>query len=309
MVQTDSVDKEKILVICGPTCVGKSDFAVDAAKKYDGEIIGVGSVQVYKLLDIGSGKITREEMRGVPHYLIDVKMPDESFSVVDFLNEAKPLITDIISRGKLPIIVGGTGFYINALLHGYKCGGSAPDKPLRIKLKKTEVLLGDGALYDALSRTEPELKSERADLFRTVRRFERAMTPPYGEYIDVDEDEEYDALLVVMDADRAKLEEKAAARIEKMFAAGLLDEVRSLKMYHKFRCMQSVGYKSVLLGLSNDMSDDEIKTNMRQEYHDLIKKQQTFFRWIKWSNKYVLYNWDYAGAEKAIKEFITRGLR
>lgn len=109
MVQTDSVDKEKILVICGPTCVGKSDFAVDAAKKYDGEIIGVDSVQVYKLLDIGSGKITREEMRGVPHYLIDVKMPDESFSVVDFLNEAKPLITDIISRGKLPIIVGGTG--------------------------------------------------------------------------------------------------------------------------------------------------------------------------------------------------------
>ncbi len=111
-------NKEKIIAIAGPTCVGKSDYAVDIALRYNGEIVGADSVQIYKYLDIGSGKITKEEMRGVPHYLIGIKEPDEPFTVVDFLSEAKPIISDIISRGKLPVVVGGTGFYINALLHG-----------------------------------------------------------------------------------------------------------------------------------------------------------------------------------------------
>ena len=121
MVQANSMtnNKEKIIVIGGPTCIGKSDYAVELALKYNGEVVGADSVQVYKYFDIGSGKITEFEMKGVPHHLISIKDPRESFTVVDFLDEAKRTITDIIQRNKLPIIVGGTGFYINSLLHTY----------------------------------------------------------------------------------------------------------------------------------------------------------------------------------------------
>ncbi len=294
--------KEKIVVIGGPTCIGKSDYAVELALKHNGEIIGADSVQIYKYLDIGSGKITKEEMRGIPHYLINIKEPDESFTVVDFMTEAKPIITDIISRGKLPILVGGTGFYINALLHGYDCGHVGPDANMREELIEAEKRHGTGYLYLRLKELEPNTPVRENDMPRITRRLELLLSP--GDMPAPDPDREaYDALLVVMDADREAIDAKAAKRISKMIDGGFLREVAGLERYFGCRALGSVGYAEAVCGLKNGLTREEIEADMRHGYHALIKKQQTFFKWIKWRKKAFVTNWNYESANNAVKEF------
>ncbi len=297
---------EKIIVIGGPTCVGKSDKAVDIALEYGGEVVSADSVQIYRGLDIGSGKITKDEMRGVPHHMIDIIDPYETFTVMDFAERAKKVITDIISRGKLPVVVGGTGFYINALIHGYDCGKAKPDPMLRRQLKLMEERNGKGFLYMLLKKLDPETSLSANDMPRIERKLERLLAP------DRDMNEQpagrdmYDALFVVMDADREKLDEKAARRISAMMDAGLMEEVERLLPYRNFPCMGSVGYKQCLTGLNSHMPRCDIEESMRVAYHGLIKKQQTFFRWIRWDNKIYARNWEMAEADRAIKEFINK---
>ena len=311
MVQANSVKKkERILVIGGPTGVGKSAYAVNVALKYNGEIISADSVQVYKNLNIGSGKITCEEMHGIPHHLIDIVEPTEEFNVVDFMELAKACITDIISRGKLPIIVGGTGFYINALLHGYNCGNNGPNFPLRERLDKLEKKHGKGYLYSRLVEMDAKTEVRKNDMPRIIRQLELMLAPTVESaedapvYADM-----YDALLVIMDADRDKLDDIAVKRIDKMFEDGLMYEVRNLENFYTCRALHSVGYADVRTGIIYRFDDEQIKSMMHLNYHRLIKKQQTFFRWLKWDNKVSIYNWDTASADKAIKEFVNNGLR
>lgn len=306
MVQKNSLtEKEKILVIGGPTGVGKSAYAVDIALKYNGEIISADSVQVYRNLDIGSGKITKEEMRGVPHYMIDIIDPTQNFTVVDFIENARRHITDIISRGKLPIVVGGTGFYINALLHGYSCGNNGPDYVLRDRLLRLEKKYGKGYLYDKLTAIDKNTAVRKNDMPRITRQLELILRPPAADaedtpiYTDM-----YNALLVIMDADRDRLDDIAVKRIDKMFEDGLMREVRGLENFYTCRALLSVGYNDVKEGIINELDDTQIKSMMHLSYHKLIKKQQTFFRWLKWDNKVIVYNWDTAEADKAIKEFV-----
>lgn len=157
MVQKNCLNK--LIIIVGPTGVGKSDYGVDVALNHNGEIINADSVQIYKGLDIGSGKIKKEEMKGVPHHLLSLIDPSEQFTVVDFSNKAKECIKDIQSRGKLPIVVGGTGFYVNALLHDYDCGDAGPDYELRDRLRKLEEENGEGYLAELLYSLKPDRKS------------------------------------------------------------------------------------------------------------------------------------------------------
>lgn len=309
MVQKDSLTalKERIIVIGGPTCIGKSDYAVELATKLDGEIISADSIQIYRGLDIGSGKITKQEMRGVPHHMIDIVDPEDPFTVVDFTTRAGELIRDIILRGKMPIIVGGTGFYINALLHGYKCGKAKPNPVLRQHLRDLEAKNGKGYLYDMLLRVNPHTKVKANDMPRIERQLEIHLSADD----DNDDDEPdstdlYDALLIIMNADRSKLDALAAKRISKMFDLGLVEEVKKLRPKSKYACMSSVGYKDVLVGLSCGMPREEMEESMRSSYHALIKKQQTFFRWIKWENKVVIYDGDDREANAAIEEFLRK---
>lgn len=308
MVQAHSVKraKEKIVVIGGPTGIGKSAYGVELALRYNGEIISADSIQIYRGLNIGSGKITAEEMRGVPHHMLDIIDPEDEFTVVDFTERAQKLITDIISRGKVPMIVGGTGFYINALLHGYKCGRAKPNKQLRTHLRELEAER-KGTLYEMLLRFNPHTKVRENDMPRIERQLEIYLTP---EEDKTDEEPEsidlYDALLIVMNADRKKLDALAAERISKMFDAGLIEEVKGLAPKSKYQCMSSVGYKDVLTGLSCDMTRQEMEESMRASYHGLIKKQQTFFRWIKWDNKVIVYDGDTTDADRAIGEFLKK---
>lgn len=311
MVQTNSLTspKERVIVIGGPTCVGKSEYAVDVALKYGGEVVSADSVQIYRGLDIGSGKITTEEMRGVPHHMLDIVDPSENnFSVAMYIERAKHTITDIIQRGKLPIIVGGTGFYINALLHGYNCGGSGPNYKLRRRLQALQVKHKNNYLYDKLVKITPWTTVHENDLVRIIRQLELLLSP----HCDSDDStavycDAYDAVLVIMDADREKLDERAARRIEEMFAAGLMKEVEGLRDYFGNRCMDSVGYREVADGITYGRSEDKIKEDMKISYHRLIKKQQTFFRWLQWKNKVSLYNWERTTADAYIDKFVRSG--
>lgn len=311
MVQTNSITspKERVIVIGGPTCVGKSEYAVDVALKYGGEVVSADSVQIYRGLDIGSGKITTEEMRGVPHHMLDIVDPSENnFSVAMYIERAKHTITDIIQRGKLPIIVGGTGFYINALLHGYNCGGSGPNYKLRRRLQALQAKHKNNYLYDKLVKITPWTTVHENDLVRIIRQLELLLSP----HCDRDDStavycDAYDAVLVIMDADREKLDERAARRIEGMFAAGLMKEVEGLRDYFENRCMDSVGYREVADGITYGRSEDKIKEDMKISYHRLIKKQQTFFRWLQWKNKVSLYNWERTTADECIDKFVRSG--
>ena len=306
MVQADSLNKERIIVIGGPTCVGKSDYAVNIALKYDGEIVNADSVQLYKYLDIGSGKLTEEEMKGVPHHLMDILEPYvERYSVALYLEAAKHTITDIISRGKMPVVVGGTGFYINALLHGYNCGGAGPNYELRRRLEGLEKKFGKGYLYDMLLQLDKDTLLHPNDTVRVIRQLELYLSPQRdAEDSTTVYHDAYDAVLVVMDADRAKLDERAAKRIEGMFSAGFMKEVRGLARYFGYKCMDTVGYKEAVAGIRLGKSDDEIKADMRASYHKLIKKQQTFFKWRQWKDKVVLYDWDEREANDRIARFM-----
>ena len=312
MVQTDNIkptDKERIIVIGGPTCVGKSDYAVKVALEIGGEVINADSVQIYKGLDIGSGKLTQEEMRGVPHHLMDIVDPsDDSYTVALYIRQAKSTITDIISRGKWPIIVGGTGFYINALLHGYNCGNAGPNHELRRRLEGLEKKYGTGYLFDMLCEIEKDTQIHENDKVRIIRRLELLLSPSS----DTDGSTNvyhnaYDALFILMDADRAALDDRAARRIDGMFKAGIMDEVKGLSAYYDRRCMESVGYREIVEGIALGRTENEIKEDMRLSYHKLIKKQQTFFKWLQWNGKVVLMNWKTTEADKRIAEFVARG--
>lgn len=301
MVQKNCVTN-KIIVVAGPTGVGKSDYAVELALNYNGEVVNADSVQVYKGLNIGSGKITEEEMKGVPHHLLSFLEPSNQFTVVDYINSAKACIKDIQSRNKLPIIVGGTGFYINALLHNFDCGKTGPDYALRDELRRLENIYGKGYLADLLLSINPDSQIHPQDTTRVIRQLELY----YSQESTKNEKEasDIDALLIIMDADRNLLDEKAGIRINKMISSGLIDEVSSLKDYYQYRCLDTIGYKEVKTGLLNNQPVDTIIANMKKSYHSLIKKQQTFFRWIKWDNKVIIYNWDYSSVGDSINDYL-----
>lgn len=309
MVQENSLSspiKEKIIVIAGPTGIGKSAYGVKVAQKYNGEIVSADSVQIYRGLDIGSGKITKEEMQGITHHLLDVVDPYEEYTVVDFILKARSVITDIIERGKLPVVVGGTGFYINALLHGYNCGSTGPDKNLRNKLKALEEKNGSGYLYKTLNRIDPVTTVMQNDYPRIVRSLELLLKPRFDKDATSDYDDVYDALLVIMDADRDILDNLAEKRIRTMIDAGLENEVKNLKRFYETKVLSSVGYREMKYYISNSdtVTLEDTITEMRQSYHQLIKKQQTFFRWLKWNNKISAYNGDMMAANAAIKKFV-----
>lgn len=304
------INKQKLIVVAGPTGVGKSDFGVELARKYNGEIISADSVQVYEGLDIGSGKITEEEMRGIPHHMLGFISPKKDFTVMQFIRKAKTLIKQIAARGKVPMIVGGTGFYINALLHGYRCGNCPPDKKLRSRLDYVNAMGGHNSLYYILESFDTQARTIYGDKVRIIRELEMIMNPKYDSQNEYDYADVYDALVLIMDADRNLLDEHAGKRIMKMIDAGLLDEINNLKEFWDCRCMSTVGYREFVAHLSDPdlVSFDEAYSTAKKSYHALIKKQQTYFRWMKWDNKMVLMNGDRKNVHKTIKEFLKSGI-
>ncbi len=276
-----------LLIIAGPTAVGKSDLSVDLAKKLNGEIISVDSMQIYKHMDIGSAKISKEEMGGIPHYLIDFVDPEKEFSVAEFKELATEKIKDIQMRGKLPILVGGTGLYINSIICDMNFAESDKDEEYRKELDKIAEEYGNEYLHEMLKEIDPE--SYESIHFNNRKRVIRALETykltgkPFSSFKAKNSiyKTSYNIYYYVLNMDRAKLYERINKRVDIMFNKGLLEEVKSLKkmgLTDDMQSMKGIGYKEVLYYLDGKISLSQCEEMIKQGSRNYAKRQLTWFR-------------------------------
>lgn len=279
--------KKPLIILTGPTAVGKTKASIDLAKALNGEIISADSMQVYKYMDIGSAKIRPEEMQGVPHYLVDVLEPDEEFHVVRFQQMAKQAMREIYDKGKVPIVVGGTGFYIQALLYDIDFTESNEDNIYRSQLEQIAKEQGAQHLHDLLREVDPE--SADAIHANNVKRVIRALEfyKQTGEKISQHNETErakespYDFCYFVLTDQRQHLYDRIDQRVDQMLQEGLVAEVEALKNkgYTKdMVSMQGLGYKEVLDYLNGECTLEEAVYVLKRDTRHFAKRQLTWFR-------------------------------
>lgn len=281
--------KPKVAVILGPTATGKSHCGIELAKRLNGEIISGDSMLVYKKMNIGTAKPTAEELASVPHHLIDILPPEAEFSVVDFKALAEPLIADINNRGKLPIIVGGTGLYIKALLENYEFNTVEECSELRQELEEFAKSSGNAALHAKLRQIDPAA-AERLhsnDVRRVIRAIEAAEG---GEKITHQKAGEwpYDAVVFGLRMERDVLYARINDRVDKMLADGLVEETKALLdggLAADALSMRSIGYRQMTWYLQGAMARDAAVDKLKQATRNFAKRQFTWYRqmpYIKW---------------------------
>nr|WP_304286177.1 tRNA (adenosine(37)-N6)-dimethylallyltransferase MiaA [Clostridium paraputrificum] len=279
--------KKKILVIGGPTAVGKTELSIELAKRLNGEIISADSMQIYKYMDIGSAKVSKEEMNGVVHHLIDVVDPSENFSVADYKEQGEKAIKEIISRGKLPIIVGGTGLYINSLTCNMNFTEAEKDEEYRKDLDKLANEHGNNYIHEMLKDIDPISYKEihANNRKRVIRALEvyKLTGKPFSSY-NAGEDfykSEYDVHYYVLTMNREKLYERINLRVDIMMEKGLLEECIKLKEMgytSSMQSMQGIGYKEILYYLEGDVKLQEAINMIKQGSRNYAKRQLTWFR-------------------------------
>lgn len=266
------LDKVKIIAVVGPTAVGKTALGIELAKRFNGEIISGDSQQVYRHLDLGTAKATLEEQAEAPHHLIDVREVDEAYSAYDFVKEASAAIEDITSRGKLPIIVGGTGLYLQSLLEGYHLGGQVNQEEVLAYRQELEQL-ADAVLFDKIAEQSieiPELNRRRA-----IRALELAT---FGQDLE-NKETPYDALLIGLNDDRQVLYERINHRVDVMVEKGLLDEAKWLYDNHRdVQAARAIGYKELFPYFAGQASLEESVDKLKQNTRRFAKRQLTWFR-------------------------------
>lgn len=274
----------QVLVICGATATGKTALAVSCAKLLNSAVISADSQLVYKGLDIGTAKPSEEEKLGVPHYMIDVAEPFAEYSVSDYREAALPIVEKMVSEGKIPVICGGTGFYINSLLFDLSYGKVAAAPEVREKYEKLAEERGKEYVYDILKQTDPAAaeKLHPNDLKRVIRALEifEAGGVKKSEIND-GQKARFDYVAVAIDYPREELYERINLRVDKMFEAGLVEEVSSLLsrgIDENFRCMQAIGYKEVIECLKNGLSQSTMRDIIKQNTRRYAKRQITFFK-------------------------------
>ncbi|MBR4283611.1 MAG: tRNA (adenosine(37)-N6)-dimethylallyltransferase MiaA [Anaerotignum sp.] len=279
--------KKPLIVIGGPTACGKTGFSIKLAKKINGEIISADSMQVYRYMDIGTAKVTLEEADGVPHYLIDEFDPDEEYNVMLFQQKAKAYMEEIWAKGKTPILVGGTGFYINALLYDNDFTETENDTSYREECYKLAQEQGPEVLFERLKEVDPEY----AEIMHAnnVKRVTRALEYHYltgqkfSEHNAEQKEKEtpYDAAVIILNMDREKLYERIELRIDLMMQEGLLDEVKGLldKGYTPdLVSMQGIGYKEFIPYFNGECTLEEAVTQLKTNTRRFAKRQLTWFR-------------------------------
>ncbi len=279
---------EKILVITGPTATGKTALSVELAKKLGGEVVSADSMQIYRGMDIGTAKVTKAEMQGVAHHMIDIADPSEDYSVSRYVREADEAVRDILSRGKLPIVAGGTNLYIDSLIAGLDFADKAEDAGLRERLNAQYDDTGGEAMLEYLRGFDPEraAKLHAADKRRIVRAIE--IYTLTGETITRHDEEtkkrpkRYDAVKIALTfADRAVLYGRINTRVDKMVADGLFDEVKGLLeagLSPDCTAMQAIGYKEPAAYFRGEMSKDEAIELIKLSSRRYAKRQLTWLR-------------------------------
>jgi tRNA dimethylallyltransferase len=279
--------KQKLLIIGGPTAVGKTDLSIELAKKLNGEIISADSMQIYKYMDIGSAKVTKEEMDGIKHHLIDIIEPDTPFSVADFKEYGEKSLINIMEKGKLPIISGGTGLYINSLTCNMTFTEAEKDEDYRIYLESLAVEKGNEYIHNMLKEIDPVSYQEihhnnRKRVIRALEVF-KLTNKPFSSY-NAGEDfynSNYDIYYYVLIMDRQKLYERINKRVDIMMEKGLLDECIRLKEMgytSDIQSMQGIGYKEILYYLENKISLAQAIEMIKQGSRNYAKRQLTWFR-------------------------------
>ena len=279
-----------LLILTGPTAVGKTALSIQLAKAVGGEIVSADSIQVYRHMDIGSAKVTEEEMEGIPHYLIDVLDPQDDFNVATFQTLARQAMDEIYSHGNIPIITGGTGFYIQALLYDIDFKENNEKNPIRKELEQLAKELGDkapGTLHEKLSHIDP--KAARQIHANNIKRVIRAIEyfEQTGEKISEHNEEmhqkesPYNFLYYVLTRDRKTLYERIDKRVDIMIANGLVKEIEKLKAMGCHRgqtSMQGLGYKEILDYLDGSCTLDEAVYILKRDTRHFAKRQLTWFR-------------------------------
>jgi len=279
-------EETKLIIILGPTAAGKTKLAIELAKKIDGEIISADSMQVYRGMDIGTAKPTIEERRGIPHHLIDIRNPDEEWTVSDFVREAQISKSKIQNKSKIPIIVGGTGLYLWALLEGFSFPITPADKELRARLEKEPLT----ALYSQLTTIDPDAASkihsnDKKRIIRALEVYELTGNPISKlQKTGKRANGLTGTRLIGLNLDREKLYEKINRRVDLMIEKGLIDEVKGLlaKGYCKsLPSMQALGYKQVIDHLNGKYSKEEMIEELKKKSRNFARRQMTWFRRFK----------------------------
>lgn len=275
----------KVIVICGPTASGKTALSIELAKKINGEIISCDSMQIYKDMDIGTAKVTPEEMQGIKHYLVDFVSPDERYSVANFKNDAKKAIKEIIAKGKTPIIVGGTGLYVDSLIYEIDYPQIELDEEYRKELELQANEQGLKKLYEIAKEIDPLAidKISENDQKRIIRILEiYHSTGKTKTQLEAESRKplEYDYIVFAINWDRAKLYERINKRVDIMLEQGLIEEVEKIKQkYSKFpTAMQGLGYKEVVEYLEGNYTEEEMIEKIKMETRRYAKRQLTWFR-------------------------------
>ncbi|TFH44822.1 tRNA (adenosine(37)-N6)-dimethylallyltransferase MiaA [Streptococcus equinus] len=264
--------KIKLLAVVGPTAVGKTALGIELAKQFNGEIISGDSQQVYRQLDIGTAKATPEEQAEAVHHLIDVRNVDETYSVYDFVQEASAAISDIVSRGKLPIIVGGTGLYLQSLLEGYHLGGQV-DQEKVLAYRKELDLLSDDELFEKIA--EQKIEIPQINRRRAIRALELAK---FGKDLE-NKETDYDAYLIGLNDDRQVLYDRINRRVDLMVENGVLDEAKWLyDNYREVQAARAIGYKELFPYFSGEDSLGNCVEKLKQNTRRFAKRQLTWFR-------------------------------
>ena len=274
----------KVLVICGATASGKTALSVACAKAFNGEIISADSLLVYKGLNIGTAKPTLDEREGVPHHMIDVVGPTQSFSVSDYEEMALPIVEKLLAEGKTPIICGGTGFYINSLLYKSQFGNVGANEELRAEYERLAEEKGKEYVYSILREKDPESakKLHYNDLKRVIRALE--IYDVTGKAKSLQQDApipRFDFEAVSIDYPRDKLYNRINLRVEQMFTQGLMEEVQGLLrdgVTEDMQCMQGIGYKEIAEGLRIGQTEAEMMEIVKNNTRKYAKRQQTFFK-------------------------------
>lgn len=279
--------KPKVVVIVGPTASGKTALSIELAKKINGEIISSDSMQIYKDMDIGTAKVTKEEAEGIKHYLVDCVSPDERYTVSDFKKDAENAIEEILAKGKTPIVVGGTGLYVNSLIYGIEYQEMNFDEDYRNELmKKAETESGLKELWETANKIDPEamLKISPNDKKRIIRVLEifkaTGKTKTEQEILSRQNGVKYDYKVFGITMERGKLYSRINLRVDLMIEKGLEEEVRNLvNKYTKFpTAMQGLGYKEVVEYFDGILTREEMIDKIKQESRRYAKRQLTWFR-------------------------------
>ena len=280
------MNKPKVVVICGPTASGKTALSIELAKKINGEIISSDSMQIYKYMNIGTAKPSKKEMQGIQHYLLDFVEPNKRYSVADFKRDAEKAIEEILQKGKIPIIVGGTGLYVDSLIYGIEYQDIQFDEQYRKKLENRVEQEGLEKLYNEAKEIDPQAmekisQNDQKRILRVLEIYKATGKNKTEQEADSRKNGvKYDYKVFAINMDREKLYEKINKRVDIMIEQGLIEEVENLlKKYNEFpTAMQGLGYKEVVEYLQGKTSREEMIDKIKMETRRYAKRQITWFK-------------------------------